>query len=123
MAHQLGRENFTIGTRPRGDGSPYIEVESAYNYVTEERGVETERRATIDLDELLYWIMSDLTFWMAWDYELKNRREGESSRRQAFAKDIELLEMLSPAWAERRHTEYSEILRQHPFNDGLPNVL
>jgi hypothetical protein len=55
---------------------------------------------------------------MAWDHELRNRREGEDSRRQGFAKQIELLSLLSLEWAERRKAEQAEVLAQHPFNDG-----
>jgi hypothetical protein len=117
LSRRLGREDFAIASRPSGDGSPYIEVGDTYCFIIEERGIELERRTTVDLDELLYWIMRRLTFWMSWDYEKRNRREGEDSRRQAFAKEVELLESLSPAWAERRRAECEEILRTHPFHD------
>ncbi|WP_309601328.1 Imm63 family immunity protein [Sphingomonas sp.] len=118
LAHQLGREDFTIASRPRGDGSPYIEVGDAYYFIVEERGVELERRKTGDLDELLYWAMRALTFSLSWEYELRNRSEGADSRRQAFAKELELPELLSPAWAKRRGAEYEEILRTNPFHDS-----
>jgi hypothetical protein len=118
LARQLGRSDFTINSKPSGDGSPYVEVDEAYRFIIEERGVEVVRRTTSDLDELLFWIMRGLTFSMAWDFELRNRREGEDSRRQAFAKDLELLERLSPPWAERQRLEYIQILRDHPFHDS-----
>jgi hypothetical protein len=117
LARQLGREDFTIATQPRGDGSPYIEVGAAYYFIVEERGIELKRRKTGNLDELLYWIMDDLTFSMSLDYELRHRREGEDSRRLAFAKEVELLELLSPAWAKRRAADHEKILRTHPFRD------
>ena len=118
LARQLGREGFTIHSTPRGDGSPYIEVDDAYHFIVEERGVELERRTTDDLDVLLFWIMRGLTASMAWDYEVRNRRECEDSRRRAFSKDLEFLERLSPAWAEQQRAEYAEILRTHPFHDS-----
>jgi hypothetical protein len=118
FARQLWREGFVIHTTPMGDGSRYIEVDDAYHLVAEERGVEFERRTTSDLDELLFWILSGLTSRMASDYEVRNRREREDSRRQVFATDLELLELLSPAWAKRRRAEYDEILRTHPFHDS-----
>lgn len=118
LARQLGRGDFTIRAEPWGDGSPRIEVGDAYNFVVEERGIELKRLTTGDLDELLFWILRWLTFSMALDYELRNRRDGEDSRRQVFAKDLELLERLSPAWAKRQRAEYSEILRSHPFQDS-----
>ena len=118
LARQLKQEDFTIATTPRGDGSPYVEVADAYYFVVEERGVELERRKTADLDELLYWILEGLTSSMAWDHELRHRREGEDFRRQGFAKQIELLSLLSVDWAERRKAEQAEVQAQHPFSDG-----
>lgn len=109
LARQLGCEDFTVHSTPMGDGSPYIETGAAYYFVIEERGVELERRTTSNLDELLFWIMRRLTSSLAWDYELRNRIEGEDSRRQAFAKDLELLDRLSPAWARRQRVEYDKI--------------
>jgi hypothetical protein len=38
---------------------------------------------------------------MAWDYEVRHRREGEDFRRQGFAKHIELIGILSATWADR----------------------
>lgn len=118
LGHKLGRGDLTIGSTPRGDGSPYVEVGDAYYYIVEERGVELKRLKTADLDELLYWIIKNLTVSLAWDYEKRHRRHGEDSRRQAFAKDLELLASLSPKWAERRESEYAEILRAHPYHDS-----
>lgn len=118
LARQLGKEDFTIATRPWGDGSPYVEVEDAYHFIVEERGVELERRKTADLDELLYWILKGLTSRLSWDYELRNRRENEDSRRQAFAKEVELMSSLSPAWGERLRAEQERILASYPFHDA-----
>ncbi|MEQ1725396.1 MAG: Imm63 family immunity protein [Sphingopyxis sp.] len=115
LACHLGREDFFIRTEPSGYGSPYIEVLDAYHFVIEERGFELERRITNDLDELLYWIMRGLTTAMAWDYEMQNRREGEDSRRQAFAKDVELLGRLSSHWANLQRQKYTKILGARHF--------
>ena len=53
------------------DGArPHIEVRSdAYHYVVVERGCELERKRTPDLQELLYWVFSDVTHQMAFQYE------------------------------------------------------
>ncbi|MSP95221.1 MAG: hypothetical protein EXR00_08115 [Alphaproteobacteria bacterium] len=36
----------------------YVEVNRAYHLVTAERGTETRRQTTVDIDELLYWIFA-----------------------------------------------------------------
>ena len=100
-----------------GDGSDYLVVSDAYYLISEERGIELNRRRTTDEDELLYWAIQPLIISMSWDYELRHRREGEDSRRQAFSKEIDLLATLSLAWSERRTRDQAEVLKLHPMHD------
>ena len=117
LAAQLGKQDFMIRSSSTHDGSPHIEVDDAYSFVVCERGAEMERRTTRNLDELLFWILENLTSNVAWNFELKHRRDGEDSRRQAFAKQVELLSLLSPEWGERQKAKQEEILTRHPFRD------
>ena len=117
LAGRLGRSDLTIRSSSTQDGSPHIEVDDSYSFVVCERGVELQRRKTTDLDELLFWILENVTSNLAWNYELQHRRDGEDSRRQAFAKQVELLSLLSPDWGDRQKAELEEILARHPFRD------
>ena len=117
LAARLGEPNFTIHSQSMEDGSPHIEVSDTYYLVVRERGAELSRKPTTNLDELLFWIFEGLTAQMAWAFELRHRHEGEDSRRQAFAKQIDLLSTLSWEWAERLRAEQTAILERHPFND------
>lgn len=100
------------------DGSPHIEfVNDKYYYVVTERGVELERKQTTDPDEILYWLISDITFYMSSDYELNHRIESEDCRRQLFKKDVELLNGIESHWAEKKKKEYESILKTNPFYD------
>ena len=104
----------------RGDGSPFLRiVADGYIYANEERGHVYNERKTQDLDELLYWIMKDITFSMAVDYEVANRVLHADFRRLLFAKDLELLGSLKPEWRERKQREYDAVLAQYPFNDEI----
>jgi hypothetical protein len=117
LAVVLGEPDFTIHSASTEDGSSHIEVSDAYCLVVRERGLELSRKRTTDLDDLLYWIMEGLTARLSWDFEVRHRREGEDSRRQAFQKQLELLNELSTDWAERQRLEQVEILERHPFHD------
>ena len=100
------------------DGSAHCETDGdEYLYVVTERGQTYETRRTWDPDELLYWLVSDLTFSMSCDFELKHRRPGEDSRRQLFAKNIGYMETISSAWAKRKKAELDAVLVEHPYND------
>ena len=90
--------------------------------IVTERGSEYRRRETYSLDELLYWIFADQTFWQAVDYELEHRHRKNDVRMIIFPKQIELLEKLSPKWAKRCEREQQEILRENPFNDVPPEL-
>lgn len=97
---------------------PHIEAGSGYSYVVVERGRELRRDRTADLDELLYRAFVEITFRMAGGFELAHRRGWEDSRRQLFARQIELLERLSPAWGAKQAEEHRRTLSRHPFVDG-----
>ena len=101
-------------------GHPHIEINSAgYHFVVIERGKELERRTTHDLDELLYWIFESVTSGLAVSYELQHRISSQDCRRLIFARQLELLRLLNPTWADRRQEKNRSILQQHPFNDHL----
>jgi hypothetical protein len=89
----------------------------AYFYVIAERGQELNRYAALELDELLYHVFSDVTFELSMKYELAHRIGTQDSRRIHFRRQVELLSMLSSAWAERESQEHEEILKRHPFDD------
>ena len=101
------------------DGArPHIEVDDrGYHWVVVERGKEYERVTTTSLDELLDRTFACVTHDMAFGYELAHRVDSQDCRRIAFRRQLELLEALSPAWAERRRREQEEILQRNPFND------
>ncbi|WP_016260478.1 Imm63 family immunity protein, partial [Yersinia pestis] len=80
----LPRHSVNLCTEPIGEGTPYITFENnMYNYIYSERGYEFSRRVTKSLDELLYWIMSELAHKAAFQYELDHRVEGRDGRRIA----------------------------------------
>ena len=101
------------------DGSPHVEYEGdEFLYVVTERGTRYDERRTTDEDEILYWLIADVTWAMAMGYEVKNRVDGQDFRRLLFAKDIELMDGINPEWGQRKQNKYEKILRKHPYNDG-----
>ena len=120
LAARIGaadRELPTFGYSEDG-ARPHVEVTAQrLHYVVVERGEELERRTTRDVDELLWQVFADITFSLAGRFELAHRVPGQDSRRARFAKQVELLETLSPVWAKRRSEEHTVILASHPFDD------
>lgn len=101
-----------------GDARPYIEIDThGYNYVCNERGVEMFRKIPFDTEELIYEVFKDITNKMASKWESQNRKEGEDSRRQLFAKRIELMQRIKPEFGKRIETELQWFLRHAPFKD------
>lgn len=82
---------------------PFIEVDSfgTMFFVIRERGEEIERRITTNLEDLLYWVFSGITFTMACKYELDNRIEEQDSRILIFKKQTELLNAINENWASK----------------------
>jgi hypothetical protein len=103
---------------PTNLGAAHVELAGSHlYYVVTERGIEFERRHTEDPDKLLYWLISDLTFQMACDYELKHRKEGEDFRRQLFTKQLELLGHLKKERRTEREADLRLIVAENPFRD------
>jgi hypothetical protein len=97
---------------------PEIQLDSrGYHFVVSERGHETERHITFDLDEILYEVFDGVTFALACTYELNHRVEGQDFRRILFTYQEDLMAQLSPAWAERNKLERDKVLEQYPFED------
>ncbi|MBV9791279.1 MAG: hypothetical protein JOZ51_23995 [Chloroflexi bacterium] len=120
LAQRIGASATDLPTYgySRDGGYPHVEVDAThYHYVVVERGRELKRKTTTALDELLYWIFADVTHTMAFSYELKHRLKDQDPRRRAFAKQIELLGIISPAMAARRASEIEEILKRNPYDD------
>lgn len=112
------KELLKIFPSPQSDGSPYIQVNSnEYLYIIEERGVELECRVTTNIDVLLYWIMSDIVFFLANEYEVKHRLEDADNRRLMFKKQIELWGYLNEDWAKTAENQINKILVDAPYFD------
>jgi hypothetical protein len=106
-----------IHTHRLDEGSPHVEwVDGHYEYVVTERGRELQRRRAPDEDELLYWMISDVTAAIA-SHQARRGFWGRDPRRKWFARDVELLTRLDPVWGERKKAEYNVLLRRYPFRD------
>ncbi|WP_234111794.1 Imm63 family immunity protein [Chryseobacterium sp. R2A-55] len=98
---------------------PNIEIDNSlfYNFIVVERGQELEKRITINLDDLLYWIFELITFDLASKFELQNRIENSDFRKILFKKQEELLSFISDYWKAKKLIEHNEILKIFPFQD------
>lgn len=100
-------------------GGRHIEYDTSgkISLVGTDRGKETCRLETYDIDELMYWIFRSAAKVRAQSYQRKNHHLTGDSRRIWFPKAVEEISKISMEWAERLKNEQNEILRKHPFND------
>lgn len=111
---------YTFLTQRSDNGAPHVEYAyGVYYHVVTERGLELERKSYTDKSEILYRLVSDTTFWMAAAYEFKNRVDGQDFRRIMFAKQVELMERVSPEFGEKTRLKIAETLRHNPYDDSL----
>lgn len=116
------QKHVRFATSPQHDGSPHVECYGGeFHYIVTERGSEFEHRKTSHAEELLFWLVSDLTWAMASDWELQHRIEKEDFRRQLFRKDVELISKVRNEWGRRKKEKYEKILGGRPFDDLMPN--
>jgi len=83
-----------------------------------DRGAVTLER-TKSLFEVAYWIFEFQTSAMAFEYEKKHRIMGQSYRRIAFAKQLELMGLIGEDYRQRAELEINKMLKEHPFQDEL----
>ncbi|MCB2076191.1 MAG: hypothetical protein KDE55_00675 [Novosphingobium sp.] len=114
-----GRDRHPLHFAPRHDGSPHVSVEPGGTYMLafSERGQIFDEQPLLDLDELLYRLAAMVVGQEAGAYELRNREPGRDFRRIDFARRLELMSHLSPAWRERLQRELDDILQRHPYSD------
>ena len=101
----------------RDGGYPFIRIEGdRLVYLAHERGRETMRQETSDLDELLWFVFHDVT------REVASRRPGKwwirakrDPRRRWFPRWIELMTELDPAWGERTRAYVDGVLARNPY--------
>ena len=114
------KDSVNLCSAPYGDGTPYISFENdLYNYIYSERGYEFSRKVTHSLNTLLYWIMSEFAYQIAYQYELEHRVEGRDGRRIAFPKFIEIMANMNPAWESEARVDIQKILAEAPYDDSL----
>lgn len=110
-------EVLTFGIS-RDDGTPCVQIErEAYYYLARDRNTVTFQKQTYDIDELAFWIFSDVTFDMAVRYEVKNRKKNIDPRRTIFSYQLKLLEKINSEWVKKQREEIDEILINSPYID------
>lgn len=81
---------------------PFIEIgQNAYYYICLERGEDVFRKQTTDLNELIFMVMEDLTFKMAWDWVKLHPKSNSDLRIPAFAKQVELMKTINLDYGNR----------------------
>ena len=122
IAARIGAPDDLLPTfgRTRDGAHPNVEVnETGYHFVVVERGEELERATFADVDGLLEKIFRSVTFSMAMNHRSGLRMSGRDPRRAMFARQVQLLAILSPEWADREARDHQAILARHPFDDSV----
>lgn len=114
------KELTKVAGSPDWMGGVYVEVDGkGYHYVNSERGNEYERHTTKDIQELLYWLLKDITSQIASDHELSNRIPYADSRRLWFKKWVELMGIIDPEFHRKLEDELNKTLKEAPYSDEM----
>ena len=114
---------YTFLTEREDVGVPHVEFsDGQYHYIVTERGIDLDRCSTADPDEILYWMLYDITFSMGRAHEFKNRIEGPDSRRSMFDHWLTQMKKADQAMADRLEYDIAKILAENPFIDHDPPV-
>ena len=101
---------------PQNDGASHVEFNNnTYYYIKTDRGVEFVKKITVDKDEILYWLISEVIWKYSLQYELEHRIDGQDARRIRFNKEIELFNQINIDWSNKRNREIEAILEINPY--------
>ncbi len=101
------------------DGMAHLEFhgDGSVSSIVTERGATIASTRFEDEEDLLYHLVRGAIWMMACEYEKSHRVEGQDLRRVLFARDLELMNRVSPEWGERRRAEIDDVLRRYPYRD------
>lgn len=110
---------FPLKLKPQDSGIRHLELsdDGKMAIVGTDRGMETTRRETYDVEQLLYWLFRDDAMAAGWRYAADHKKpdSDEDTRCVAFSKALEVIGKLSQEWRQRLSDEQQAILRDHPF--------
>ena len=109
---------FTKETPNRCPGSFCYADEEGYHFgVIDIRGNLRTNVVTQSISDITYQVLRDDIFWMSFEYERKNRVDGQDNRRIMFDKNIQYWSIIGEEFAERERQKINETLRENPFVD------
>lgn len=103
----------------RDAGYPFVRIEGdVFLYLAYERGRETVRMETRDLDELLWFVFHNVTRQLAMTRVVAGLRDRrKDSRRRWFPRWVALMTELRPEWGLRTQSHIDDVLAQSPYHD------
>jgi len=99
------------------DGAYICVEDSIYYYIEMDRGRVVRSFESRKLEDILFYLFYDITFDLAIEYEIKQRKQGEDFRRILFAKQLELLLKINKVYYTKGKQKIDDILKTAPFRD------
>ena len=116
----LKRIHFCYGDGNYESGIYVYEEYPNYIYVdVGDRGGIQEKIETADLQIILDKLYRYLSYCIATDYAIKNRRKNVDFRRLLFEKQLELLKKINEITYLKVQNEIDAILKKRPYVDNL----
>ena len=108
---------FVKGNGNSQEGTYVYTNEKGYNYLFTEKGKIQKHEVTMELFQIVYWVMDKVVFSAALKYATENRVQNRDFRRILFEKEKELWNILDKKGYEMKCSEIQEILHENPFID------
>lgn len=124
MIAQMGTDpaRYPLRFERSDDGSAHVEPlsDGAWLWQVTERGRVTDEARYADDDALLYRLICDAAGAEGSRCQAQQPRDGKDPRRTDFARRLELVGKVSPAWRIKLAEELAQWLARHPFVDRAP---
>lgn len=121
MIAQMGADpaRYPLRFERCDDGSAHVEPlpDGTWLWQVTERGRVTDEARFPDDDALLYRLICDVAGAEGSRWQAQQPRDGRDPRRADFARRLELVAKVSPAWRIRLAEELAQWLARHPYAD------
>lgn len=100
------------GNKNSIEGTYIFNQNNEYHILYTEKGKVKEDRVTSEKEEVLWCIVEIISFDIAMEYAIKNKKEGRAFRRALFKKEIEIYSLFGEKFEKKKRPEIEEILKK-----------
>lgn len=109
--------NFAEGNENSAEGTYIFSRDNVYHILFTEKGKVREDKITTDEKEVIRSVLDIVSFDIAMEFAISNRKKNKDFRRKLFEKEVEIYSLFGETFEKSKKREIEEILKENPYKD------